>query len=319
MVRHGLLTFAVALLLAACGGLGQDRFPSFISWVAAERDLSGVISADPRDVRLETVTIGDGTRVFSVLGIRDSAGPRNVVLFDANLNSVGVESEADFIRLDSRLFVTLDGRVQLGTFVYNPELGELTNDAGPGDVQRSDRSPILHDGFTYWIIEIESAGHVTLRSSSQFFVPQGTVGPREAFTDGAEIRDLYAHFVYPDDGGLTDAAFFLEREEGVFFLRSPVSGLSEGVPFPVDPDAAVRLARRVRAETARSTPAGVFAASDDALYRFDASTGEVLDSYRLGENPRTGRPYPVVFDPAGEFCLIFDAANRTLYELEAWW
>jgi hypothetical protein len=145
------------------------------------------------------------------------------------------------------------------------------------------------------------------------------VGPREAFTDGVEIRDLHVHFVYPSDGGLTEAAFFLEREEGVFFTRSPVSGLSAGAPFPVDPDAAVRLARAVRAQTARATPAGVFAASDDALYRFDASSGEVLDSYELGENARTGRPYPVAFDPAGEFYLIFDAANRTLYELEAWW
>ncbi|MFA7566370.1 MAG: hypothetical protein WCY01_05035, partial [Alkalispirochaeta sp.] len=71
--------------------------------------------------------------------------------------------------------------------------------------------------------------------------------------------------------------------------------------------------------TLQDTPDGLLYADGTRLIRVSAESGSIIDKFDVGENSRSGGEYAVVFDPAGEFYLLFDTKLKILYKVAPWW
>lgn len=319
MLRSVLLITGLvfAFLLTACSVFTVDAFPPFLTYVSGELDLRDQLPSEIRSVRMHATTVPDGARFFSIVVEPDGPGDAVLVLVDEQLTAV-TEREAAPLDFGSRLFTRIDGAIQIGTLIYNPLTGQVTNGPGPvGSLQ-----PIVHDAVDYWAIRPESELQITFDRYSEGFVPDGSwATPVDATVPAEQIRGIWMH---PRDltvGGPDEYVVFLLTSVGLRRTVLTETDLSAETGFPIDSSegTAGQVLSAGSVDTARETPAGILLADDTRLMRYDRSTGILLDDFELGQNERSDVSYVVAFDPQGEFYLVFDAGNRSLLRVEPWW
>ncbi len=310
---------AVALVLAGCDFFTTTPFPPYLSYVSAEVDFSGELPDSIRSVTLETTfPEPGGERFFSVYVEPDSAESEVYVLVDQSLSVRFVETSDTAPPFDTHLFVTTEGRVQKGNVVYDPTTNEILN--APTLEDLSDPT-ILADSSKYYVLWSNSTD-VEIFDYSDNFVEDTATAPNpsiEAISDGASIWNLDAAYRWGSDVDSPEFALFMLDDENRLFravvaladIFSPTEPLIDATVDPVLPV--------LELDSLQDTPQGILGRDDQTLYRVDEATGAVRDSFDLGESRRTDGGYPVVFDPAGEFYLLFDEDNRVLYRVDPWW
>lgn len=309
------VVLAGTLALMSCTVLTNDQFPAFLPWVRAELDLRGALPADIRDVRTESVATPAGDRVFAVVAAPDSADPATLLLVDQDLATV-VERE-DPLSFDSRLFVRVDGAVQIGTVVYDPATRVVSNAPEPENAALA----VVHDGTDYWQLSIESSTGVAFNRYDTGFIPVSSWSSVPAITPAESVFATWVHRRFDTGGATGELIVLLQTTEGLRRTVLQQSALAAQTGLPID--AGVAPGNQVlavdRPDALRETPAGILVQDRETLRRFDRETGAERERFQIGVNPRTGDPYPIAFDPAGEFYIVLDTENRVLYQVDVWW
>lgn len=301
---------ALALTLTSCRAANLGPFPEWIIYAEQERDLSGEVPENLQDAVLDAVVTPSGERFFALRAVPDSADPLVYLLLDRNLSVLFRREASATVLPFSAAFTTLSGEIQVGNVVYDPAIDAVSlaaNDPGGFD-------PIVHDGTLYYRARIPTPTNVELQQLDASFAPPTTpVDGSVAFTDGSDIWDVQAQFAYPTSGSLDTVVAFLAGNEGIRRVEIPVADLDTAIT--VDPTTTPSFP----VERLQDTPAGVLAFDGTAARRFDPDTGNEIDRFEVDDQVfPTGRPI-AVFDPAGEFYLLFDLDRAVLYRVGVWW
>lgn len=312
-----LATLAIPfLVLAGCDLFTTTPFPPYLTYVSAELDLDGEIPAAVRSVELEAIAAEPGgERFFSIYVEPDSAENEVYILIDQDLSVRFVETSETAPPFDTRLFVTTLGRIQKGRVVYDPTTNEILNSPRIDD---DDSNPaVLTDSTKYYVYKPNDAD-VEIVDYSAGFVQDGTTTV-DAISDDVILRDVTTTYRWESNPSDPEFALFLRDENDRVFrsviavadVASPAGPLVDVSVDPVLPS--------IDLDSLQDTPQGILGKDYQTLYRINRDTGGVQDSFDLGESARNEDSYPVVFDPAGEFYILFDEANRTLYRVSPWW
>lgn len=310
---------ATALLLVGCDVFTTTPFPPYLSYVSAELDVSGEVPDAIRSVTLEaTFSDPGGERFFSIYVEPDSAESEVYILVDQDLSVRFVETSDTAPPFDTHLFVTTQGRIQKGNVIYDPTTNEVLNVPRIDD----DSNPtILTDSEKYYLFRSNGAD-IEIVDYSDNFVEDGTTSPNPllgAISDGTRIRNVDAAYRWGSDPGAPDfALFLLDEQERVFRAVIAVADIFSLTEPLVDATADPVLPE-LELDSLQDTPQGLLGRDYQTLYRLNGDTGGVRDSFDLGERAHIDGAYPIVFDPAGEFYLLFDVENRVLYRVAPWW
>jgi len=266
---------------------------------------------------MNTTITPDGGRFFALIVEPDGSGSDVLVLLNEELTGVS-EREVAPLSFDSRMFTRIDGSIQLGTLIYNPVSGEVRNGPGPtGSVQ-----PIAHDATGYWAIRSDSDVLVTFDRFDSSFVPGSSWStPAEGVNPVESIRAIEMHERAPSLSAGGEYVVFLLTENGVRRTVLTESDFAAETGFPIDSSTGIgsQVLPAENLDAVRETPEGILVADGGMLTRYDRATGAKLDEFDIGRDERSRLPYSVAFDPEGEFYLLFDAGNRTLFRVEPWW
>jgi hypothetical protein len=296
-------------------------FPKFLPYVVDERDLSSVISEPVRYARIEATAFpGTTRRYFSVVVYPDSAGPETLVLLDQDFTVLLSQRETDFLSFDTSLFINHNGRIQVGRVAYNPTDRSVTNVIAPPAIW----SPIFaHPSPEYVVFTTDSTNSFDIRLGRfniSWATPTSTLTP--AFSDNRNVGEVHAVYQYTPGGSPRVSVFIRDQANQTY--RRTVDWITFNPAVSVTPWINLAAPGTVAYQdmdfrTLQDTPDGLLYADGTRLIRVSAESGSIIDKFDVGENSRSGGEYAVVFDPAGEFYLLFDTKLKILYKVAPWW
>lgn len=314
--RAGAIALGVCVvftvLAGSCSWESEETVSGFYPYVTAELNVQDALPDSFRELVFEAVPSGDDdTPIFVLVARPDSAGPDVVVMVDASVSSIRVEqTETDITRFDTRPFRRFGGLVQVGNLAYNTTLRKLVNAPRPD----GDFRPLIgsEGAGEYYLVELDDPATVLLEAYDLDLLPTGgdTLQALTTFDSALTVSaDAIDAWMY--DGSVAD--FVITTDAGAVWFFSYRLGDS-----PVG--RAVQLPASVRYDTVRRTAAGLVGIrSGDELVRINRTTGETEDTFTPAAGVNLRLDMPVVFDPAGDFYLLFDSDHGIIYKVAPWW
>lgn len=321
-VRTIAVCVAAAWLLAACDfARSTSNYPPFVPYVLGEIDLSSSLGGSVRDVRMEAVVYpGTSQRYLAIVVEPDSAAEDTLVVLDQSFSPVVIERSSNILSFDTSLFVNNGGGVQLGNVNYDPDTGVVSN------VIRLENSyePIITHPTAYVLFQTDAGVDLNLSRRDFDWGPSGLGDAiRAAFSDGRTVDAVDAMVRYTGGTPVEVSVFVRDSNRAVY--RRTVAWETLDLDTPgfaawIDLAASDTVAYpELDFDSLVDTPDGLLYVDGTRLVRVNRTTGGIIDTFDTGENPRTGKEYPIAFDPAGDFYLLFDTALQTLYKVAPWW
>lgn len=328
--RPSLVSIAIAAFTAAtlssCEFVTTTPVEPYLTYAVAEIDLDGRLPDKVDQVEVRTLALGDESYAAFFVRADRRADNDELIVVD-NAFRLRVERDDQFpIRLTLGGSVSEAGELLFGNLLFDPAAQSITNSAAPEN--------------EYFVGEQIGANYYTLNEGNltnaigweeftNAFIPQGNANVQ--LSAGGILDDearLFAHNYVASDGSRSIVIISGNEALGRFVTTVPMADLPT-LTGPLFNEANLTASAYPTVLIAGGTPRrtfktreGIFTWEDDGtLERYDADTGDRLDSFQLGRFAEGGLSNTLIpaFFVTGERYLLLDTERRKLYEVAPWW
>lgn len=311
--------------LLGCDLLVATPTPPFLTYAETELNVDGKFPDPLRDVEAVPLTAGD-TGYLALFGRAEFRKDYDTLLLMNDRFQPVVEQtdEPNGIQLDRSGVVTATGAILVGNLLFDPGENSVTNRASPERVIFAGAQ--VEDNF--YTVQAADSNSVAIQEFNSAFV-QLQPEPRQVglAAEGNLGAAVHGHdYLSPE--GTREVVLIAGVEGTLFVVTVPASELPglEGPLFSTEaPESSSYPTVAIPGEfpeKVTKTRDGIITWNqrNEELRRYDAASGELLDSFVPGNDGEDffERYEPRFFATGGNY-LILDVEGRKLFGVAPWW